>query len=123
MSVERKEIMTQREFFTAIVNSDLNDELKAFATNAIAKLDARNAQRSATLTPKQKENEELKKRIAEVLVDGSHFASEIGVTLGFTTSKISALCGQMVKSGTLIAEDVKVKGHAKKLYSLAPIEE
>lgn len=115
--------MTNREFYTAIVNSNLNDELKDFATNAIAKLDARNAQRSATLTPKQKENEELKKRIAEVLVDGSHFASEIGVTLGFTTSKISALCGQMVKSGTLIAEDVKVKGHAKKLYSLAPIEE
>ena len=38
MSVERKQTMTQREFFTAIVNSDLNDKLKAFATESIAKL-------------------------------------------------------------------------------------
>ena len=39
--------MTNREFYTAIVNSDLSDEMKAFASEAIEKLDARNAKRSS----------------------------------------------------------------------------
>ena len=47
--------MTNREFYTAIVNSDLNDEMKAFATEAIEKLDARNAKRANTLSKTQKE--------------------------------------------------------------------
>ena len=51
--------MTNREFYTAIVNSDLNDEMKAFATDAIAKLDARNAKRASTPSKTQKEKAAL----------------------------------------------------------------
>lgn len=39
--------MTNREFFNAIINANVNDELTAHATAELAKLDKRNAQRSS----------------------------------------------------------------------------
>ena len=112
--------MTQREFFTAIVNSEVSDELKAFATEAIEKLDARNAKRSSKPSKKSLENAPIKNSIAEFLADGSHLASEIAKGLDLSVSKVSALCRQMVGDGVLTVEDVKVKGKGtQKSYSLA----
>ena len=39
--------MTNREFYTAVIADTQNEELKAFATEAIAKLDERNAKRAS----------------------------------------------------------------------------
>ena len=112
--------MTNREFFTAVIASVDNDELKAFATDAIAKLDARNAKRASKPSKKSLENEPIKASIREFLVDGSHLASEIAKGLELSTSKVSALCRQMVADGVLTVEDVKVKGKGmQKSYSLA----
>ena len=112
--------MTNREFFTAIVNSEVSDELKAFATDAIAKLDARNAKRASKPSKKSIENEPIKASIREFLTDGSHLASEIAKGLDLSVSKVSALCRQMVSDGLLTVEDVKVKGKGtQKSYSLA----
>ena len=112
--------MTNREFFTAVIASVDNDELKAFATDAIAKLDARNAKRASKPSKKSLENEPIKASIREFLVDGSHLASEIAKGLDLSVSKVSALCRQMVGDGLLTVEDVKVKGKGtQKSYSLA----
>ena len=112
--------MTNREFYTAVIASVDNDELKAFATDAIAKLDARNAKRASKPSKKSLENEPIKASIREFLVDGSHLASEIAKGLNLSVSKVSALCRQMVGDGTLTVEDVKVKGKGtQKSYSLA----
>ena len=112
--------MTNREFYTAVIASVDNDELKAFATDAIAKLDARNAKRASKPSKKSLENEPIKASIREFLVDGSHLASEIAKGLDLSVSKVSALCRQMVGDGLLTVEDVKVKGKGmQKSYSLA----
>ena len=112
--------MTNREFYTAIVNSNVSDELKTFATDAIAKLDARNAKRSSKPSKKSIENEPIKVSIREFLADGSHLASEIAKGLDLSVSKVSALCRQMVGDGVLTVEDVKAKGKGtQKSYSLA----
>ena len=113
--------MTNREFYTAIVNSNVSDELKAFATDAIAKLDARNAKRSSKPSKKSLENEPIKESISNLLVDGdARLASEIASSLELSVSKVSALCRQMVADGVLHVEDVKVKGKGtQKSYSLA----
>ena len=112
--------MTNREFYTAIVNSNVSDELKTFATDAIAKLDARNAKRSSKPSKKSLENAPIKNSIAEFLADGSHLASEIAKGLDLSVSKVSALCRQMVDDDILTVEDVKVKGKGtQKSYSLA----
>ena len=112
--------MTNREFFTAIVNSEVSDELKAFATEAIEKLDARNAKRASKPSKKSLENEPIKASIKDFLESGSHLASEIASSLEISVNKASALCRQMVADGVLKVEDVKVKGKGtQKSYSLA----
>ena len=99
--------MTQREFITAIVNSDLNDELKAFATESIAKLDARNAKRASTPSKTQKENEPIVKAIASVLTDEPMLASKIATLCNISVNKASAL---VKKVEGVQSVDVKVKG-------------
>ena len=43
-AVWKEFIMTNREFFNAIINANVNDELTAHATAELEKLDKRNAQ-------------------------------------------------------------------------------
>lgn len=99
--------MTNREFYTAIVNSDLNDEMKAFATDAIAKLDARNAKRASTLSKTQKENAPLIEKIASLLTSEPKLASELAKEMEISTQKASALVKKV--EGVSVC-DVKVKG-------------
>jgi len=112
--------MTNREFYTAIVNGTINEEVISHASDAIAKLDERNAKRASKPSKKSLENEPIKASIREFLADGSHLASEIAKGLDLSVSKVSALCRQMVGDGLLTVEDVKVKGKGtQKSYSLA----
>ena len=57
------------------------------------------------LTKTQKENVEVKARIAEILGEGELSATEIGKELGLTCQKVSALLKQMIEA----EEVVKVK--------------
>lgn len=103
--------MTQREFYTAVITADINDELTNFAKAEIAKLDARNDKRRNTMTKEQKANEDIKVKIVEFIGDKFDVvASDIAKGLEISTQKVSALCKQMVENGTLVVADVKVKG-------------
>lgn len=113
--------MTNREFYTTIVNGTINEDVIAHASNAIAKLDERNAKRASKPSKKSLENEPIKESIANLLVDGNaRLASEIASALELSVSKVSALCRQMVADEVLHVEDVKVKGKGtQKSYSIA----
>ena len=114
--------MTNREFYTAIVNGQMNDDIVAKATEEIEKLDARNAKRASKPSKKSLENIPIRAHIAGFLEEneGSHLASEIASALDISTQKVSALCRQMVADGVLTVEDTKVKGKGtQKSYSLA----
>ena len=106
--------MTNREFFTAIVNAyDVEpteaqwEELKAFATEAIEKLDARNAKRANTLSKTQKENAPLIEKIASLLTSEPKLASELAKEMEISTQKASALVKKV--EGVSVC-DIKVKG-------------
>lgn len=108
--------MTNREFFNAVIESNVSDELKAFATDAIAKLDARNAKRSATPSKSQIANEAVKAEIAKVLTEEPQTASEIAQKCEISTQKASSLLSRM---SDLKVTEIKVKGKGKvKGYSL-----
>ena len=114
--------MTNREFYTAIVNGQMNDDIVAKATEEIEKLDARNAKRASKPSKKSLENIPIRAHIAGFLEEneGSHLASEIASGCEISTSKASALCRQLVESGSLTVCDVKVNGKGtQKSYSLA----
>jgi hypothetical protein len=104
--------MTEREFLTKVIAIEgISKELSDYATEGIAKLDARNDKRKNTQTKAQKENEGVMTAIVDHLTaNGSDVASSIGTALGISTQKASALCKLLVDSGKLTVADVKVKG-------------
>ena len=112
--------MTNREFYTAIINGSMTDEVKTHATEALAKLDERNQKRSSKPSKTQLENEPVKTAIIDYLtVHGGAVAADIAAEVDITTQKASALCRQLVESGRLTVEEVKIpkKGKCKK-YSV-----
>ena len=114
--------MTNREFFTAIAsNTTLSAELVEFATEAIAKLDKRNASRSSKPSKASLANVPIKASIVEyVTAHANALASDIAVACEISTQKASALCVQMVKDNVLTVCEVKVPKKGKvKAYSLA----
>lgn len=114
--------MTEREFLTKVIAIEgISKELSDYATEGIAKLDARNDKRKNTQTKAQKENEGVMTAIVDHLTaNGSDVASSIGTALGISTQKASALCKLLVDNGKLTVADVKVKGKGTvKQYTVA----
>ena len=113
--------MTNREFFTAVSAGIINDEVIAHATSAIEKMDTANANRKSTPSKTAIANEPIKASIVALLTEkGAMVASAIGAELELSTSKVSALCRQLVKAEVLAVEDIKVKGKGTvKQYSIA----
>jgi len=109
--------MTQRDFYNAVIATVDNDELKAFAEGAIAKLDERNAKRASKPSKTQIANEPIVKAIASVLTDEPMLASKIAELCEISTQKASAL---VKKVEGVQSVDVKVKGKGtQKGYFLA----
>ena len=114
--------MTNREFLTAVSTADVADEIKAFAVEELAKMDAKNFKRRNTLSKEQVANEELKGKIIDLLKEnaGKTFpASEVATAFEITTQKASALLRQLVESKVCEVCEVKsgkskVKGYSVK---------
>ena len=123
--------MTKREFLNEVIavidgTSEVNVlELKEFAKAEIVKLDERNANRSAKPTKAQIENKSIKEKILEVLSTGERMvASAIAEKVEISTQKASALCRQLVESGKLSVEEVKIPKKGKqKAYLILEVTE
>lgn len=113
--------MTNREFFTAISEGKLTDEIKEFAVAAIEKLDNRNANRSNKPTKAQLENAPIKQALLEYLTsnDGQYTEGDLGTALGVTHNKAGALARQLVAEGKVTSAEVKFpKIGKRKVYSI-----
>ena len=113
--------MTQRDFYKAVMEAEVSQELKDFAESAIAKLDAKNAKRATTPTKKQIENIEISNKILEYIsgTENGALIVDIAAALEISKPKASALCVQMVNSGKLIDTTISIKGKGKfKRYSI-----
>ena len=117
--------MTSREFFEKVMKNEVDADVIAHAEQSIAKLDKRNADRQAKPSKTALENAPIKVAILEYLVGKSEeVASVIAENLGISTSKASALCGQLVAEEKIVATEVKIKGKGKvKGYTLAVADE
>ena len=114
--------MTEREFLTKVLAIEgIAEDVASYATEGIAKLDARNGKRKNTQTKAQKENAETMVTIVDTIkTKGKMVASEIASALGISTQKASALCKLLVDGGKLTVADVKVKNKGTvKQYALA----
>ena len=115
--------MTNREFYTAIANANINEELTAYAVAAIEKLDATNEKRKAKaaegVSKKAEENAPIKAAILEALTAEAKTAPEIGAIVGVSHNKVTPLVKQLVAEGVAEQTEIKVPGKGTmKAYSL-----
>ena len=109
--------MTNREFYNAVIANAITEEVISHASDALVKLDERNAKRASKPSAKQKENEPIVKAISEVLTSEPMLASKIAELCEISTQKASAL---VKKVEGVQSVDVKVKGKGtQKGYFLA----
>lgn len=113
--------MTQREFFTAVINGETTTEVVDMARAMLAKLDEKNAKRSSQPSKTAIANEPIKTQILEFLVGKLPvLTTDIATALEISTSKASALCRQLAQDGKITVFDVKVpKKGTQKAYQLA----
>jgi hypothetical protein len=126
--------MTNREFYQAVINANINGEMNAFAQELINKLDKKNSNRKPTKI--QVANETYKNDILDNLADGAiHTAKMLTDYLNekypdldepITTQKVSALLTQLVKNDNdiLVIENFKdSKKNRVKAYQIPQAEE
>lgn len=120
----RKEnIMTNREFYSAVASGNITAEVQQFASDAIVKLDERNAKRSSQPSKTAIANEPIMADIVKYLteVGVAKTSPDIGAAIGQSTQKTSALCNQLAERGTLTKTEGKVPKKGKmKFYAIAP---
>lgn len=103
-------MMTNREFYNAIINGKVTADIVAKATEELSKLDAKNAKRASDKSAKRVvEFTPIEDSILEILSDGQiRITSEIASMLSLNPSKVSPRCKALVEKGKVSEVDVKV---------------
>lgn len=110
--------MTNREFYTAVSNGEMNDELMAKATELIEKMDEANAKRAKKVLEKKQAAEDEKAPIREALLNAmgdegmtaSQLIEAAGLTDEVRVASVPSLLKPFVLDGTVEKVDVKVEG-------------
>lgn len=110
--------MTNREFYTAISNGEMNDELMAKATELIEKMNEANAKRAKKVLEKKQAAEDekapIRKALLDVMGDEAMTASQLieasGLTDEVKIASVPSLLKPFVVNGTVEKVDVKVEG-------------
>ena len=109
--------MTQREFYEAVVNANVSEELTTFAQAGIEKLDKTNETRKVKTAEKaaakEAEKAPIREAIYTVITTGegktaSDLIAEAGVDV--KPQSIPSLLKPFVDEGKVIKTDIKVKG-------------
>ena len=110
--------MTIREFYVAVSEANINEELSTKAQELIAALDAKNEKRKTTPTKEQKEAAARKEAVLAFLKEQTEavtrdtIAEALSITPGQATAACKAL-GEAVKKS-----EVKVDKTKKVAYSI-----
>lgn len=120
--------MTNREFYTAIANGTINEDVIAHATSAIDKLDAALEARKNKVTPKAAEKAAadavIRENILSFVTTAVQTEADIAAQAEVTPAKARAELRKLVKAGLVVKSDVKVpKKGIIKGYSLATADE
>ena len=111
--------MTNREFYEAIANGTINEEVMTKAAELIEKMDAANKARREKVTEKQAENLKLVEEVVAMLGAEPLTATDIAAALEVKTQKASALARMAVAAGRAVSQDVKGPKGKCKGYTLA----
>lgn len=110
--------MTNREFYTAVSNGEMNDELMAKAAELLEKMNETNAKRAQKVLEKKQAAEDEKAPIREALLNAmgdegmtaSQLIEAAGLTDEVKVASVPSLLKPFVLDGTVEKVDVKVEG-------------
>lgn len=110
--------MTNREFYTAISNGEINDELMAKAAELLEKMNETNAKRAQKVLEKKQAAEDEKAPIREALLNAmgdegmtaSQLIEAAGLTDEVKVASVPSLLKPFVLDGSVEKVDVKVEG-------------
>ena len=112
--------MTNREFFTNIINGNIDTATLDHAKAELTKLDERNEKRRNAVTDNDKANAVIAEDIKSYLAkNGATLSADIAKALNLSSSKVNGVAKIMVDKGELLSTKVKVKGVGERTqYSL-----
>ena len=114
--------MTTREFYVAIAEAQVSDELTTKAQELIAALDAKNEKRKGTETKEKKEAAARRQAVLDFLRDrpGESFVrDQIAEALGITAGQVTAACKSLVTDGTVVKTEAKIDKKPKVVYTFS----
>lgn len=116
--------MTNREFFTNIINGNIDTATLEHAKAELTKLDERNEKRRNAVTDNDKANAVIAEDIKTFLAkNGATLSADIAKALNLSSSKVNGVAKIMVDKGELLSTKVKVKGVGERTqYSLPTAE-
>jgi len=109
--------MTKREMYVAILNGEINDEVKTMVQAELDHMDAANEKAAAKRAEKAAEDAPLYEAALANAGDGIT-ASALGEILEVSTQKASYILRALVAQGKMTSEDVKIDKRNCKLYKL-----
>jgi DNA-binding transcriptional regulator GbsR (MarR family) len=120
--MHRKETkMTIREFYNAVLNANVSDEITEKATELIAQLDARNEKAKARPRKADPAVAERKNVLAHFVDEneGEFIADEIAEATGLTPAQIASGLRAFVAAGTVTKGTRKIDSkHSKVVYKI-----
>lgn len=109
--------MTERDFYTKVIEANVSEELTAFATAGIEKIDKANETRRAKnaekAIAKEAEKAPIREAIFAVITTEGKTASTLIEEAGLAEVKpqsIPSLLKPLIEAGKVIKTDIKVKG-------------
>ena len=112
--IERSYKMTKREFFTAIINGEQNEELQNFAKKELKKIEDLYVKRTyKTKTKNEEINAPLIEEIFTILCNEPLTSLEISEILNISIQKTSFLLNKLFKENKIEKKEIKIKGKGK----------
>lgn len=113
--------MTTREYFNAVLNANISDEMNEASVEFLSKLDSRNEKRKTMMTKDKAEAINRREAVLSFLKEneGSFTRDQIAEAIGISPSAVSGACTVLVVNGLVTKSEVKVEKSRKVAYALA----
>lgn len=112
--------MTNREFFVAVQNANISDELSAKAQELLDSLDRRNDKRKSAESKEKKETAERRQKVLDFLKnnEGAFTRDEIAERCELTAGQVTSACSALCKAELITKSEIKVDKARKVAYAI-----
>ena len=113
--------MTTRDYFVAVLNAHISDEMDTVSQEFINKMDARNEKRKSADSKAKQATQARRDAVLHFLREneGVFVRDDIAAATGLTVGQVSAACKALLTDGVIIKSEVKVEKSHKVGYSAA----